>query len=402
MAKLKTFRYHGTNKLGGTVSGVIEATDIDTAQHLLLQKGILVTRLYSPTKPLQHYFHRITATELCQITTQLATLLQAGLPLLQALSLTGNHSHNPHLTQLLHTIRKEVSAGNALSAILRQQPDYFSTLFCDLVHAGELSGNLENSLVLLATYQEKTLTLRKRIVKALLYPAAIIAVAIIVTVILLLFVVPQFALLFAGFGAELPWFTRQIMTLSDGLVKYGSVMLATFIAGVLLLKYRYHKHAATRHYIDHYLLKMPLAGKVLHKMALVRCCQTLATTLSAGVALKEALQASAGASGNAVLQAAIRQISQKVHQGENISQAMAAYPLFPPLMIQLIATGEQSGKLDSMLLKAADIYQQEADDIIDNMAALAEPFIMVIMGLLIGSLIIAMYLPVFRFSAVIG
>jgi len=328
-------------------------------------------------------------------------MLGAGVPLVQTIEMIGKGHDNAKMQRLLGEIGNKLQSGLPLSECLREHPLYFDDLYCDLVNSGEQSGALETIYDRIATYKEKAEILKAKIKKAMTYPIAVLIIAAIVTSILLIFVVPVFAEIFASFGAELPGFTLMVMGISEFMQATWYMMLAAIFAGSFLFKRAYRNSAKLRDGIDKQILKLPVIGELLKKAAVARYARTLSTTFAAGVPLPDALESAAGASGNAVFRDAILDIRSEVTSGMQMNLAMRNCDIVPDLVIQMVAIGEESGAVDDMLSKVATVYEREVDDAVDNLTALLEPMIMAVLGVVIGGLIIAMYLPIFQIGMVV-
>jgi type IV pilus assembly protein PilC len=342
-----------------------------------------------------------TSEDIAIFSRQLATMLQAGIPMVQCFDIIGNGHDKPSMQKLVLAIKADVEAGTSLHESLAKHPLYFDDLFVNLVEAGEQAGALETLLDKIATYKEKTEALKKKIKKALFYPAAVLVVAVVVTVILLVFVIPQFESLFKGFGADLPAFTQMVINMSKFVQEQGVLM--AIVAGLGFWAFFYFKKRSRkmRHFIDRMMLKMPVIGPILEKAAIARYARTLATMFAAGVPLVEALRSVAGATGNIVYEEGVLKIRDEVSTGTRLQRAMENTALFPNMVVQMIGVGEESGALDDMASKVAEFYEADVDAAVDAMSSLLEPLIMAILGVLIGGLVIAMYLPSFKGGAVI-
>jgi type IV pilus assembly protein PilC len=328
-------------------------------------------------------------------------MLSAGIPLVQAFEIVGNGHDNPAMRKLILAVKADVEGGTALAKALSKHPLHFDDLFVNLVEAGEQAGALETLLDKIATYKEKTEAIKKKIKKALTYPAAVLVVALIVTTILLIFVIPEFETLFQGFGADLPAFTRMVITVSEFVREKGWLIIILTVGGVMGYLYFYKRSKKMREIQDRILLKAPVVGAILTKAAIARFARTLSTMFSAGVPLVEALESVAGATGNIVYENGVMAIRDDVSTGQRLQVAMEKTNLFPNMVIQMIAVGEESGSLDEMSSKVADFFEEDVDNAVDNMSALLEPMIMAILGVLVGGLVIAMYLPIFKMGAVV-
>ncbi|MBY6203605.1 type II secretion system F family protein [Halomonas denitrificans] len=399
--ELETFVWEGKDKRGKTLKGERQSRNQTLIRAELRKQGITPSRIRKKPKPLfGGAGKRISSRDIAIFTRQLATMLNAGIPLVQAFGIIGAAAENPRLQKLIGTIRVDVESGATLAEALAKHPVYFDELYINLVNAGEGAGVLDKVLDDIATYKERIESIKGKIKKALFYPAAVIAVAIIVTAILLIFVIPQFESIFASFGADLPAFTRLIVTLSESMQQQGwlyLIIIGGSIAGIIALKKRSRGFA---HFIDRASLKIPIIGSVLEKAALSRFARTLATTFAAGVPLVDALKTVAGATGNIVYADATLQIRDDVATGHQMQLAMQQTGLFPPMVIQMTAIGEEAGSLDQMLLKVANFYEEEVNNTVDALSSLLEPFIIVLVGGIVGSIVVAMYLPIFQMAAV--
>lgn len=400
--ELQTFNYKGVNRKGDKKSGEIKATSIAEAKALLRQQGVTPSAVKKKPKSLFGDEKRISAMDIAVVTRQIATMLGAGVPLVQSIDLIANGSDNKSLRTLMQKISVKIQAGLPLSDTLREHPKYFDDLYCDLVKSGEQSGALDKIFDRIAIYKEKAEALKSKIKKAMFYPAAVVVVAGIVTSILLIFVVPQFAEIFSSFGAELPGFTLFVLGISELMQKYWWVVLAAVIVAGFLTGKAYINNKQFRTACDALLLKAPIFGMILNKAAVARYARTLSTTFAAGVPLIEALESAAGASGNEIYKKAILEVRDEVSSGNQMHFAMKQTDRFPEMVVQMVSIGEESGSLDSMLSKVANIYEQEVDDAVDGLTALLEPLIMAVLGVIIGGLIIAMYLPIFQLGNIVG
>ncbi|MGA0100252.1 MAG: type II secretion system F family protein [Steroidobacteraceae bacterium] len=367
----------------------------------LRRQGVVPVRVRRERKLFQGGGGKITPLDIAIFSRQLATMLSSGIPLVQSFEIVGVGHEKPAMQRLILAIKGDVESGTALHEALRKHPLYFDDLYINLVEAGEQAGALESLLDKVATYKEKTEALKKKIKKALFYPAAVLAVAVIVTTILLIFVIPQFESLFQGFGADLPAFTRMVIDLSKFVQDQGW-LIALIAGGVIGGFMHFHKRSrALRQVIDRMMLKFPVLGPILVKAAIARFTRTLSTMFSAGVPLVEAMNSVAGATGNIVYEEATLKMKDEVATGIRLQRAMENTGLFPNMVVQMIAVGEEAGSLDAMAAKVADFYELEVDSAVDSMSSLLEPLIMVILGVLVGGLVIAMYLPIFKMGAVI-
>jgi type IV pilus assembly protein PilC len=402
MAKTaETYSWSGMSKTGRAGKGEITASSLQEAKSLLRRQGVSATKVKKLAKPLFSKKEKITAQDIAVLSRQLATMLSAGVTLIQSLEMIGAGHSNASMRKMLADITGEVKSGNPLSSALRKHPEKFDDLYCDLVETGEQSGALETIYDRIALYKEKAEALKSKIKKAMFYPIAVIVVAFVVTTILLVFVVPQFEEIFAGFGAELPAFTQFVLGISHMVQNYGPFLAAGLFAAGVMFKKAHGKSLALRDSVDKKIVKIPVIGDILKKAAVARYARTLSTTFAAGVPLIGALNSAAGASGNAVFRDAILYVKKEVAGGLQMNVAMRATNIFPPMVTQMIAIGEESGSVDSMLEKIATIFEGEVDDMVDGLTALLEPMIMSVLGVVIGGLIIAMYLPIFEMGNIV-
>ncbi len=396
------FIWEGANKQGARVKGEARAISISLAKADLRRQGITPLKvrkksasLLKPRKP------KITTKDIAVFSRQLATMMTAGIPLVQSMDIVARGHENPSMQELLLNIKGDVEGGTSLSEALGKHPLYFDSLFCNLVQAGEQAGVLDTLLHKIAEYKEKTESLKAKIKKALSYPTAVIVIAFVVTAILLIFVVPTFQELFQGFGADLPAFTLMVIGLSQFLQDWWWAVFGGI--GVVIYGFSQGRKRSPKFNkaIDRLSLKLPLVGGILTKATLARYARTLSTMFAAGVPLVEALESVAGATGNIVFSDAVMQIREEVATGQQLQLSMQQTDLFPNLMIQMVAIGEESGALDQMLGKVADFYEEEVDNAVDNLSSLLEPLIMAVLGILIGGLVVAMYLPIFKMGSVV-
>ncbi len=405
-AKLKEqdiFLWHGVNRKGKKVSGELPANSVIELKSQLRKQGITTSKVKKKPKPLFGLGgdKAITPADIAVITRQIATMLGAGVPLVQSIEMIGSGHDNGKMRKLLGDIGLKLSSGIPLSDCLREHPLYFDDLYCDLVASGEQSGALETIYGRIATYKEKAEALKSKIKKAMTYPIAVLVVAFIVTCILLIFVVPVFQEIFASFGAELPAFTLLVIAISEFMQAYWYFGLAGLYLAFFLFKRAHRNSQKFRDSVDSVILKLPVIGDLLEKAAVARYARTLSTTFAAGVPLIDALDSAAGASGNAVFRKAILEVKAEVSSGMQMNLAMRNCKIFPDMVIQMVAIGEESGAVDDMLSKVANVYEQQVDDAVDGLTALLEPMIMAVLGVVIGGLIIAMYLPIFEIGKVV-
>ena len=395
------FVYSGSNRRGQVVKGEISAMSIVEAKNQLRRQGISAKRIKKLAKPLFDGSEKIKPVDIALLSRQVATMLSAGVSLIQTIEMIASGHANKTMRILLGEIGASVSAGNPLSATLRKYPDYFDDLYCDLVETGEQSGALETIYDRIAIYKEKSEALKSKIKKAMFYPIAVIVVAFIVTTILLIFVVPQFEEIFSSFGAELPAFTQFVLSISRGMQDYGLIIAVVVFAAGTLFARAHKKSLKLRDAVDKKILKIPLIGDILIKASVARFTRTLATTFAAGVPLMGALDSAAGAAGNAVFRDAILFVRKEVSAGIPMNVGMRSTSVFPEMVVQMIAIGEEAGAVDEMLSKVATIYEAEVDDMVDGLTSLLEPMIMAVLGVVIGGLIVAMYLPIFEMGNVV-
>ena len=400
VAKQYPFSWEAKDIKGARVKGNTVAANEAAVRANLRRQGLVPTRIRRQST-LFRKKQKITTGDIAIFSRQLATMMAAGIPLVQAFDIVGSGHENPSMQKLILSIKADVEGGSTLAEALGKHPVYFDEVFVNLVNAGEQSGALETLLDKIATYKEKTEAIKAKIKKALTYPAAVIAVAIIVTTILLIYVIPQFESLFQGFGADLPTFTRMVVDLSVFVRTKGWFILLLVVGGIVAIAQARRRSRNFHRFLDRMMLKIPILGEILRKAAIARYARTLATMFAAGVPLVEALESVAGATGNIVYQHAVLQIREEVATGQRLQRAMEATDLFPNMVIQMIAVGEESGSLDEMASKVADFYEAEVDDAVDNLSALLEPMIMAILGILVGGLVVAMYLPIFKLGSVV-
>src|SRR4051812_1912067 len=394
------FQWEGMDKKGNRVKGKSLAPDEAALRADLRRQGIAASRIKKQSQAFKAG-GKPNAQDIAVFARQLATMLGAGIPLVQAFEIVGNGHDKPSMQKLILDIKAEVEGGTSLHESLAKHPLYFDDLFVNLVEAGEQAGALETLLDKIATYKEKTEALKKKVKKALFYPTAVLVVAVIVTLILLIFVIPQFEALFRGFGADLPAFTQMVIDLSKAVQSKG-IFIAIVLGGAGYAFFYFKKRSRKmREFLDRLMLKFPIIGPILYKAAIARYARTLSTMFAAGVPLVEALESVAGATGNIVLENAVMRMRDEVSTGQRLQRAMEATGLFRNMVIQMIAVGEESGSLDEMSGKVATFYEAEVDNAVDAMSSLLEPLIMAILGVLVGGLVIAMYLPIFKLGAVV-
>lgn len=400
--KLSAFVWEGKDRKGNKTQGEITGSNLALVKAQLRKQGILPSKVRKKPKPLFGGSKKITPFDIAMFTRQLATMMKAGVPLVQSFDIVADGLENRGLQELVVAIRNDVASGTSFAGALRRHPKHFNELYCNLVDSGERAGALEHMLARIATYLEKSETLKKKVKKAMTYPIAVVVVAMVVTAILLIKVVPQFQSLFQGFGADLPAFTLMVVNLSEWMQKWWFVVLLGIVGAIFLFKEANRRSKKFSDFKDRWILKLPVMGEILDKSAVAKFGRVLSTTFAAGVPLVDALDSVAGATGNAVYRDAIDQIKNEVSSGTQLQAAMRSAGVFPVMAVQLTAIGEESGNLDEMLEKVAEHYEAVVDDMVDNLTALMEPMIMAVLGVLVGGLIIAMYLPIFKLGQVVG
>ena len=400
---LDVYIWQGLNRKGKKVNGELSAASLLELKAQLRKQGITPGKIKKKPKPLFGLGgdKAIVPADIAAITRQIATMLGAGVPLVQSVEMIGKGHDNGNMQKLLAEIGNKLQSGIPLSECLREHPKYFDDLYCDLVASGEQSGSLETIYDRIATYKEKAEALKAKIKKAMTYPIAVLVIAAIVTSILLIFVVPTFQEIFESFGAELPAFTMMVIGISEIMQAYWYIALAAIFLTGYLFKKAHLNSQKFRDNVDKKVLKIPVIGDILQKAAVARYARTLSTTFAAGVPLIDALESAAGASGNAVFRDAILEIRSEVSSGMQMNLAMRNCNIFPDMVIQMVAIGEESGAVDDMLAKVATVYERQVDDAVDNLTSLLEPMIMAVLGVVIGGLIIAMYLPIFQIGMVV-
>ena len=400
--KLESYIWEGKDRRGNKSKGELTGSNLALVKAQLRKQGIIPDKVKKKPKPLFGGSKKITPFDIAMLTRQLATMMKAGVPLVQSFDIVTDGLENKGLQDLVMAIRNDISSGTSFAGALRKHPKHFDDLYCNLVDSGEKAGALEKMLDRIATYLEKTELLKKKVKKAMTYPIAVVVVAIVVTAILLVKVVPQFESLFQGFGAELPVFTQMVVRLSEWMQTWWFVVLLGIVGTIFLFKEANRRSQKFSDFVDKYVLKLPVVGEILDKSAVAKFGRVLSTTFAAGVPLVDALDSVAGATGNAVYRDAIQRIKNDVSSGTQLQASMREQDIFPVMAVQLTAIGEESGNLDEMLEKVAEHYEGVVDDMVDNLTALMEPMIMSVLGVLVGGLIIAMYLPIFQMGQVVG
>ena len=393
-----TFTWEGKDKSGKTVRGELRATGDAVVNATLRRQGVLVTKVKKQTF---RRGGRVSDKDITLFTRQMATMMKSGVPLLQSFDIVGKGHSNPAVARLLFELKTEVETGSSLNQAFKKYPLYFDPLFCNLVAAGEQAGILETLLDRLATYKEKILAIKSKIKAALFYPISIIVVAFVITAVIMIFVIPAFKQVFASFGADLPGPTLVVMAISDFFVSYWWAIFSAIGGGFYFFFESWKRSKPMQIFMDKAILKAPVFGDLVRKATIARWTRTLSTMFAAGVPLVEALDSVGGASGNQVYVIATKQIQGEVATGTSLTVAMQNAQVFPSMVIQMVSIGEESGALDSMLSKVADFFEAEVDDAVDALSSLMEPMIMVVLGTLIGGMVIAMYLPIFKLGAVV-
>jgi type IV pilus assembly protein PilC len=396
--KLYNYSWSGKDKSGKVVKGEIRAGGEHVVLATLRRQGM---QQISVKKVSTRGGKRITEKDITIFTRQLAVMMKAGVPLLQSFDIVGKGHANPSVGKLLLDIKTEVETGSSLGQAFRKYPQYFDALFCNLVAAGEAAGILDSLLDRLATYKEKILAIKGKIKGALFYPIAVIVIGAVIVAVIMIFVIPVFKDLFKNFGADLPAPTQIVLNMSEFFVAYWWIMLGVIVGTFYGVSYTYKRSVAMQRAFDRMLLRLPVFGEVIRKASIARWCRTLSTMFAAGVPLVESLDSVAGAAGNYVYYEATKRIQNEVSTGTSLTVAMQNSNVFPSMVMQMTAIGEESGALDSMLSKVADFFEQEVDDSVDALASLMEPAIMVVLGGLIGGLVVAMYLPIFKLGGAI-
>ncbi len=397
-AKEYLFAWEGKDKAGKVVRGEMRAGGLTLVQTTLRRQGITVGKI---KKQSFGGMRKISEKDITLFTRQLATMIKSGVPLLQAFDIVGKGASNPSMGKLLADIRADVETGSSLNASFRKHPDQFDPLFCNLVAVGEQAGILEGVLERLADYKEKILAIKSKIKSAMTYPIAVVVIALVITSVIMLFVIPQFKKVFSSFGADLPAPTLFVIAISDAFISYWYIIFGAFAAAGMAFTRALKNSEKLQFAVDRLILQLPVFGPLLRKAAVARWARTLSTMSAAGVPLVEALDSVAVAAGNRVYQLATNAIHSEVSTGSSLTIAMQNTGVFANMVIQMVSIGEEAGQLDSMLGKVADFYEQEVDDAVDGLTALMEPMIMVFLGTLIGGLVVAMYLPIFKIAAVV-
>lgn len=399
--KATVYTWEGTDKKGAKMTGELTGHNPALIKAQLRKQGVNPTKVRKKAVSIFGSGKKIKPLDIAFFSRQMATMMKAGVPLLQSFDIIIEGAENPNMRKLIEDVKAEVAAGNTFASALRQQPKYFDDLYCSLVDAGEQAGALEALLDRVATYKEKTEALKAKIKKAMTYPIMVMLMAFVVSGIMLLYVVPKFQDIFSGFGAELPAFTLMVIGLSKFVQEWWLIIIGAMAVGIFLFRRSYKASQGLRDKVDRGLLKIPVIGPLLYKSAVARFARTLSTTFAAGVPLVEALDSVAGAAGNVVFREAVNKVKQDVSTGMQLNFSMRSTGIFPSLAIQMTAIGEESGALDAMLDKVASYYESEVDNMVDNLTSLMEPLIMAVLGVIVGGLVIAMYLPIFKLGSVV-
>ncbi|KJS77435.1 MAG: type II secretion system F family protein [Betaproteobacteria bacterium] len=392
------FEWEGKDRNGKPVRGEVRAAGENQVQATLRRQGVMVQKV---KKRKTASARRIKPKDIAIFTRQLATMMKAGVPLLQSFDIVGRGNPNPSVNKLLNQVRTDVETGTSLSAAFRKHPLYFNALYCNLVEAGEAAGILEELLDRLATYMEKTEAIKSKVKSALMYPTAVIVVAFVVVVVIMIFVIPAFEEVFDSFGADLPAPTLLVIAISEFFVAYWWIVFGALGGGLYFFMQAWKRNLKVQRVMDRVLLKLPVFGTLVEKSTVARWTRTMSTMFAAGVPLVEALDSVGGASGNSLYADATTQIQREVATGTSLTMAMNNARIFPSMVLQMTAIGEESGSLDHMLGKAADFYEQEVDDMVAGLSSLMEPIIIVVLGTIIGGIVVSMYLPIFQLGQVV-
>ncbi len=402
--KLDTFSWQGTNKKGGQVKGIMEGKNIPLIKAELRRQGINPTKVTKKSKPLFGSVaskKKIITKDIAIFARQLATMMSAGVPLVQSFEIVAKGHENPSMQTLLLTVKGDIEGGLSLAESLAKHPKQFDSLFCNLVNAGEQAGILEGLLHRLATYMEKTEAIKSKVKSAMFYPIAVLVMAFVVTVVLLIFVIPQFESMFKNFGGELPALTQMVVDLSNFLQAQWYVVFGGIFAVIITIKKLKENSKEFNRLMDRVILKLPVMGTIVEKSVIARFARTLSTMFAAGVPLVEAMDTVSGTVGNSLYGEAIEVMRDEVATGQQLTISMRQSNLFPNMVLQMVSIGEETGSLDGMLSKVADFYEAEVDDAVDALSSLLEPLIMSVLGVVIGGLVIAMYLPIFKMGSVV-
>ncbi|MCD9494867.1 type II secretion system F family protein [Photobacterium carnosum] len=401
--KIRYYQWRGVNQAGRKVSGVTMGFQEQEVRHQLTEQMINIKKI-KRTSPgtLNRLRNQMKSEDVTMVTRQLATMVESGVPVVQALTLMANSHHKAEMRATLIQVTNQVEAGSSLAKAMRSSSPLFDKFYCDLVDTGEQTGHLGQVFSRIAIYREKAEAMRKKIIKAMIYPSMVSITAILVTVLMLVFVIPQFAAIFSGFGAELPWFTRQVMKASDFLINYGFYLGLGLLFTIIGYRYSYRHYYRFHYRMDKLSLKLPIVGEVLLKATISRFSRTLATTFNAGIPLLTGIQSAGKISNNLYIEQAIDEVYNSTAAGMPLYLALRQADVFPELMLQMVMIGEESGALDDMLNKMAQLYEDDVDNTVDNLGQILEPFIIIILGIIIGGLLVAMYMPIFTLMSVMG
>lgn len=401
--KIRYYRWRGVNQGGKKITGVTLGFQEQEVRSQLTEQMIQVKKI-KRTNPstLDKIRNQMKSSDVTAITRQLATMIESGVPIVQALKLMASSHHKAEVRAVLTQVNTQVEAGASLSKALKSSSPLFDNFSCDLVATGEETGYLGQVFVRLATYREKSEAMRKKVIKAMIYPSMVMLTAISVTILMLVFVIPQFAAIFGSFGAELPWFTRQVLKASDFLINYGGYLAVGLLLALVLYRYSYKRSYSFRLRMARLSLRLPIIGNVVLKATIARFARTLATTFSAGIPLLTGLQSAGKTAGNLHIEEAIMEAHTSAAAGMPLYLSLRQCNVFPELMLQMTMIGEESGSLDDMLNKMASLYENDVDNIVDNLGQILEPLIIIVLGVLIGGLLVAMYMPIFTLMSVIG
>ncbi|HIF9062021.1 TPA: type II secretion system F family protein [Photobacterium damselae] len=401
--KIRYYRWRGVNQGGKKITGVTLGFQEQEVRAQLTEQMIQVKKI-KRTNPstLDKIRNQMKSCDVTAITRQLATMIESGVPIVQALKLMASSHHKAEVRAVLTQVNTQVEAGASLSKALKSSSPLFDNFYCDLVATGEETGYLGQVFIRLATYREKSEAMRKKVIKAMIYPSMVMLTAISVTILMLVFVIPQFAAIFGSFGAELPWFTRQVLKASDFLINYGGYLAVGLLLALVLYRYSYKRSYSFRLRMARLSLRLPIIGNVVLKATIARFARTLATTFSAGIPLLTGLQSAGKTAGNLHIEEAIMEAHTSAAAGMPLYLSLRQCNVFPELMLQMTMIGEESGSLDDMLNKMASLYENDVDNIVDNLGQILEPLIIIVLGVLIGGLLVAMYMPIFTLMSVIG
>ena len=394
------FVWEGMNQKRATASGEIEAPSLSQAKAMLRQRGLRVTKIKRKAKPLFSSAKPVQSSDISFASRQMATMIGAGIPIAQTLRAIGNGHENKSMEDLMLELSRDVESGSALSVALTKHPKHFNRLFTSLTQAGEESGKLDTMLDRVATYNEKVEAIKSKVKSAMMYPIIVLFIAAVVTILLLLFVIPQFEALFTGFGADLPTLTRTIVDLSKWMQNYWYIFIGATVLAIFGFMFAYKRSEKLQFAMDRLLIRLPVLGVILKKSALARFSRTLAIIFSSGVPLVDGMNTVGAATGNRVYQKAVMDVKNDISTGRSLAASMETTKVFPNMMLQMVSSGEESGELEVMLDKVADFFEREVDDAVDALASIIEPLMIVMLGTIIGTMVLAMYLPIFKLAAV--